>query len=56
MNVLELTDDELRIVRSALRSYLSDFSHDQADLLRTIKGVIAKLPAPGEQAPVAADS
>jgi len=50
MNVIELTDDELRLVRSALRSYLSDFSHDQPDLLRALKAVIAKLPpAPGKQ-------
>jgi hypothetical protein len=46
MNVLELTDEELRLVRSALRSYLSDFSHDQADLLRAVKAIIAKLPQP----------
>jgi len=43
MNVIELTDDELRIVRVALRSYLSDFGHDQADLLRSVKALIAKL-------------
>ncbi len=44
MHVIELTDDELTIVRAALRSYLDDFGHDEGDLLRRIKGLIAKLP------------
>jgi hypothetical protein len=48
MHTIELTDDELRIVRAALHSYLEDFGHDEADILRATKQVIAKLPAPGE--------
>jgi hypothetical protein len=46
MNTIELTDEELRMVREALRSYLDDFGHDEADVLRAIKALIAKLPAP----------
>jgi hypothetical protein len=46
MHRLELTDDELKLVHAALRSYLDDFGHEQADLLRRIKAVIAKLPQP----------
>jgi hypothetical protein len=45
MHTIELTDDELRIVQHALRSYLDDFGHEQADLLREIKALIAKLPS-----------
>jgi hypothetical protein len=45
MNTIELTDDELRIVRAALRSFLEDFGHEEADTLRAIKRVIAKLPS-----------
>ena len=45
MHTIELTDDELRLVRAALRSYLEDFGHDEADLLRAIKRVLAKLPS-----------
>ena len=45
MHTIELTDDELRIVYNALRSYLDDFGHEQADLLRAIKALIAKLPS-----------
>jgi hypothetical protein len=45
VNTIELTDDELRIVRAALRSFLEDFGHEEADTLRAIKQVIAKLPS-----------
>ena len=44
MQTIELSDDELRILRAALRSYLEDFGHDEADVLRAIKQLIAKLP------------
>jgi hypothetical protein len=47
MPTLELTDEELRLVRSALTAYLEDFGHDEADILRALKAIIAKLP-PGE--------
>jgi hypothetical protein len=45
MHTIELTDEELRIVHQALRSYLDDFGHEEADVLRLIKQVLAKLPA-----------
>jgi hypothetical protein len=45
MHTLEVTDDELRIIRAALRSYLDDFGHEEADVLRLVKQLIAKLPA-----------
>jgi hypothetical protein len=44
MHTIELTDDELRLLRSALHSYLDDFGHEEADVLRQIKALIAKLP------------
>jgi hypothetical protein len=46
MHMIELTEDELRIVRNALRSFLENFGHDEADVLRSIKQVLAKLPEP----------
>ena len=46
MHTIELTDEELRILQQALRSYLDDFGHDEADLLRAIKALLAKLPPP----------
>ena len=45
MHVIELTDDELRLVRSALTAYLEDFGHEEADILRAIKRVLAKFSA-----------
>ena len=45
MYTLELTPEELRLVHAALKSYLYDFGHEQADLLREIKALLAKLPA-----------
>jgi hypothetical protein len=44
VHAIELTDEELRLVRAALRSYLEDFGHEEADVLRAIKQVLAKLP------------
>ena len=44
MHTLQLTPEELRLVRSALRSFLDDFGHDEADVVAQIKALIAKLP------------
>ncbi len=44
MNTIELTDEELQIIHAALHAYLDDFGHEEADLLRKIKALIAKLP------------
>jgi hypothetical protein len=45
MHTIELTDDELQLLHSALHSYLDDFGHHESDVLRRIKALIAKLPA-----------
>jgi hypothetical protein len=45
MHTIELTDEELRLLVSAVRSYLDDFGHDEADLLRKIKELLQKLTA-----------
>jgi hypothetical protein len=42
-----LSDDELRLLHAALHSYLDDFGHEEADVLRRVKALIAKLPRPG---------
>ncbi|HEY6584549.1 MAG TPA: hypothetical protein VIZ29_06865 [Gaiellaceae bacterium] len=46
MHTIELTEEELRIIRNALHSFLEDFGHEEADVLRSIKAVLAKLPDP----------
>jgi hypothetical protein len=44
MHTIELTDEELRLLSAALHSYLDDFGHEEADVLRDVKALIAKLP------------
>jgi hypothetical protein len=46
MHTIELTNEELRLVQAALHSYLDDFGHEEADVLREVKALIAKLPQP----------
>jgi hypothetical protein len=43
-HAIELTNDELKLVRNALHAYLDDFGHEQADILREIKQLLEKLP------------
>jgi len=45
MHTIELTEDELRLLREAVRSYLDDFGHEEADVLRALKALAAKLAA-----------
>jgi hypothetical protein len=44
MHTIELTEEELRLLHAALHSYLDDFGHEEADVLRQVKRLIAKLP------------
>jgi hypothetical protein len=46
MQTIELSDEELRLLHAALHSYLDDFGHEEADVLRELKALIAKLPRP----------
>ena len=43
-HAIELTNDELKLIRSALHSYLDDFGHEEAEVLRQIKQLLEKLP------------
>jgi hypothetical protein len=45
MHTIELTEEELTLVRSALHAYLDDFGHEEGDVLRRIKDILAKLPS-----------
>ena len=47
MHTIELSDDDLRLVHAALHSYLDDFGHEEADVLRQIKELIGRLPTAG---------
>jgi hypothetical protein len=48
VHTIELTDEELKLVRSAVHSYLEDFGHEEADVLRALKQILAKLPPADE--------
>ena len=37
MKTLEIDDEELSLLLAAVRSYLDDFGHEEADLLRRVK-------------------
>jgi hypothetical protein len=52
MTSIELTPDEVKLMRSALQSFLDDFGHDEIDVVRQIKALLEKLPE--ESPPTAA--
>jgi hypothetical protein len=43
MKTFELDDDELKLLLAAVRAYLDDFGHEEADVLRRVKRLLAKL-------------
>jgi hypothetical protein len=45
IHTLELSDDEVRLLHAALHSYLDDFGHEEADVLRRLKELLRKLEA-----------
>lgn len=45
MKTLDFDDGEMQLLVAALRSYLDDFGHDEADVLRRVKQLLAKLQA-----------
>jgi hypothetical protein len=46
MATIDLDERELTLLHAALHSYLDDFGHEEADLLREIKKLLARLPLP----------
>jgi hypothetical protein len=44
MTTIELTPEEVQLMRSALHSFLDDFGHDEIDVIRRIRELLAKLP------------
>jgi hypothetical protein len=49
MHTIELTDDELRLLHAAVHAYLDDFGHEEADVLRSLKALLAKLPVEADE-------
>ena len=46
MHTIELTEEELTLVRAALHSYLDDFGHEEADVLRSSRSSSPSCPPP----------
>jgi hypothetical protein len=44
MTSIELNPEELALMRAALHSFLDDFGHEEIDVVRRIKALLAKLP------------
>ena len=44
MHTIELNDDEVKLLRTALQSYFDDFGHDEEDILRQVRALLDKLP------------
>lgn len=51
MVTVDLTDEEARITREALRSMLGDFGHDEMDVVRLIESALAKVEASSGRQP-----
>lgn len=50
MHTIDLTGDELRLVRAALRSFLDDFGHEEQDVVNQLRALLAKVEASVAQA------
>ncbi|HKD95625.1 MAG TPA: hypothetical protein VKB43_13040 [Gaiellaceae bacterium] len=44
MHTIELTDEELKLLRNAVRSFMDDFGHEEMDVVRELQALLAKLP------------
>jgi hypothetical protein len=44
MHTIELNDEELKLLRTAVQSFMDDFGHDEMDILRQLKALLEKLP------------
>jgi hypothetical protein len=45
MHTLELTPEELRLVREAIRAFMNDFGHEEQDVVNALRAILAKLEA-----------
>jgi hypothetical protein len=44
MTTIELTPEEVQLMRSALHAFLDDFGHEEMDVVRRINALLEKLP------------
>lgn len=46
MHTIELNDEDLRLLRSAIQACVREFGHDEADVLHAYQALLARLPSP----------
>jgi hypothetical protein len=42
---IELSEEEVTLLRNALHAFLDDFGHEESDVVARIQALLAKLPA-----------
>jgi hypothetical protein len=45
MHTIELTPDELRLLREAVHAFLNDFGHEEQDVVNALRALLAKIEA-----------
>jgi hypothetical protein len=45
MHTIELNEEELKLLRAAVHSFMDDFGHDEMDVVRQLKALLEKLPS-----------
>ena len=45
VTVIELTDDELRLVKNALHTFLRTFGHEEAEIVHAVQHLLGRLAA-----------
>ena len=43
MHTIDLTDEELRLLRAAVHAFLDDFGHEEQDVVIALKQLLAKI-------------
>jgi hypothetical protein len=46
MTAVEFTHDELALVHHALSAFLSDFGHNEKDVVHSLRDLLGKIPNP----------
>jgi hypothetical protein len=45
MHTIELTPDELRLLREAVHAFLDDFGHEEQEVVNALRALLAKIEA-----------
>ena len=45
MYTIELTDEELRLLRAAVHAFLDDFGHEEQDVVNALKQLLKRIDA-----------